>query len=141
VSSSNLDLVRSIHADWERGDFSSAEWADPTIEYVVADGPAPGSWTGRAGMAQAWRDSLGGWEQFRVEVDDFRELDDERVLVLNHFSGRGKTSGLELGQVRSRGASVWHVREGRVKRLVVYWSRDRALSDLDPPPETNPGRT
>jgi hypothetical protein len=92
-------------------------------------------------MAQAWRDSLGGWEQFRVEVDDFRELDDERVLVLNHFSGRGKTSGLELGQVRSRGASVWHVREGRVKRLVVYWSRDRALSDLDPPPETNPGRT
>jgi ketosteroid isomerase-like protein len=135
VASENVELVRSIYADWERGDFGSAGWAHPEIEYVHADGPEPGSWTGLAGMAEGWRGFLGAWQVFREEAEAYRELDGERVLVLFQFSGRGKKSGLEVGQLRTKGAKVFHVRGGKVTRLVVYWDRDRALADLGQAPD------
>ena len=130
MSSANLELVRSIYAAWQRGDYSSTGWAHPEIEYVRADGPSPGSWTGPAGMAQGARADLEVWEGFRGEGEDYRELDGERVLVLVDYSGRGKTSGLELGQMRTKGAELFHVRDGKVTRLVIYWDRERAFADL-----------
>lgn len=129
MSQENLDLVRSIYADWGRGDFSSADWAHPEIEYVIADGPNPGSYKGLAEMAEGWREFLNAWEDFHAEkVDEYRELNGERVLALQRFSVRGKTSGLDLRQVR--GANLFHVRGGKVTRLVLYWDRERALADL-----------
>jgi ketosteroid isomerase-like protein len=128
--SENLDLVRSIYAARERGDYSSADWAHPDIEYVIADGPSPGRWTGLAGMAQGWRDFLSAWDEVRPEVDEYRELDDERVLVLVRFRGRGKTSGLKLEEMQAKATALYYVREGKVTRLVHYWDRDRALADL-----------
>jgi ketosteroid isomerase-like protein len=137
MASANVDLVRSIYAAWERGDFSSAEWASPEIEYVMVGGPSPGSWKGLAGMAEGYGDFLSAWEKYRAEVEECRELDNERVLVLDHFSGRGKTSGLELGQMRSQGATLWHICDGSVRRLVIYFHRERALSDLGVAPEAD----
>jgi len=132
--SENLDLVRSIYADWERGDYRSAEWADPEIECVIADGPAPGRWTGAPAMAAAWGDFLSAWEYWRVDVDEYRELDDERVLVLEDHSAGAKTSGLRIGEMfgetRSKGASLFHLRDSKVTRFVTYLDRDRALADL-----------
>ena len=128
--SENLDLVRSIYAAWEQGDWSSAEWADPEIESVYADGPSPGRWTGLAGMAQGTREAISVWENFRIEVDDDRELDDERVLVLYRFGGRGKASGLDLERMQAKGAYLFQLSAGKVVRLVTYWDRDRAFADL-----------
>ena len=128
--SANLDLVRSIYADWERGDWTSASWAHPDIEFVFADGPSPGSSTGLAEMANALRDLLSAWEGVRVEAEKYRELDDERVLVFSHWAGRGKTSGMDLGQLGSKGASLFEIRDRKVTRIVAYWDRDRAFADL-----------
>jgi hypothetical protein len=128
--SENLDLVRSIYADWERGDLSSVEWAHPLIEWVFADGPDPGSRTGLASMTEGYRGWLSAWEEFRVAPEEYREIDDERVLVLTRWGGRGKTSGLDLGQMRTRGAHLFYVRAEKVRRFVVYFDRERALADL-----------
>lgn len=135
MASANVELVRSIYADLERGDFSSSDWAHPEIEYVIADGPAPGTWKGLAGMAEGWRSFLSAWEGFRPEANEYRELDAERVLVLSRYSGRGKTSGLELGQIGTKGATVFHVRGGKVIRCIQYWDRERAFADLGLPSE------
>jgi hypothetical protein len=45
TDSPNVELVRSICRAWESGDYSSADWAHPDLEYVYADGPSPGHWT------------------------------------------------------------------------------------------------
>ena len=136
--SENLDLVRSIYADWERGDFTSAAWAHPQIEYVIADGPEPGSYGGLHAVTAAWRDRTIPWADARVAAEKYRELDDERVLVFSHWAGRGKTSGMDLGQLGSKGASLFEARDRKVTRIVAYWDRDRALADLGLAPEGDP---
>jgi hypothetical protein len=50
--------------------------------------------------------------------------------VLIQFGGRAKTSGLELGQIAGRNASLLHIEYGTVRRLTLYRDRDRAFADL-----------
>jgi ketosteroid isomerase-like protein len=126
--SENLDLVRSIYAAWERGDFSSAVWAHPEIEFALADGPDPGTWTGLTGMAEGYRTWLSAWTNFRAEPEEYLVLDDERILVLVHNTGRGRTSRLSLDE-RSA-ANLFQLENGKVTRVVVYLDRERARIDL-----------
>jgi ketosteroid isomerase-like protein len=128
--SANLDLVRSIFADWERGDFSSTEWAHPEIEYVMIGGPSRARYIGLAQVAEGEREFLRPFVDFRTEAEEYRELDGERVVVFIQSRGRGKGSGLDVGQLRPGGTVLFEIRRGKVARLVVYWERDRALADL-----------
>jgi hypothetical protein len=130
MASANVDLVRSIYAAWECGDFSSVEWADPEIEFVIADGPEPCCWKGLDGMAEDNRATLDAWEDVRIKAEAYRALDLERVLVLIRHHGLGKISRLETEQMHSKGANLFHVQGGKVTKLVVYFERQRALVDL-----------
>ena len=136
TASSNLDLVRSIYANRERGDYGSTEWAHPDIEFVIPDGPEPVSLKGVSATMGWARDFLSAWEGFRIKVDEYRELDDERILVLTRpGGGRGRRSGLELSGQGGGGAGLFHVRDGKVTRLVIYFEREHALADLGLAPE------
>jgi ketosteroid isomerase-like protein len=127
MSRENVEFVRSICEPWARGDFDPADWAHPDIEYVIAGGPTPDSWTGLAGLAEGWRNFLSAWDDYSAEAEDYLEIEGERVLVLNRFSGRGSSSGVDLSRMPSRGANLFEIREGKVIRLVTYLDRDQAL--------------
>ena len=126
----NLDVVESIFAAWEKGDFTSVDWADPEIEFVMNGGLSTGTWNGVAEMAEAWAAMLRAWESLRAVPETIRELDDGRVLVFLRNEGRGKGSGIELEGISARSANVFTIRDGKVTRLVLYWDRDRAVADL-----------
>ena len=128
--STNLDLVRSILVNWERGDFSRSDWADPEIEFTAPEGVGAPSSHGRSAMAAGWRDTLEAWENLSVIAEEYRELDDERITVLHRFGARGKMSGLEVDESMTEGALLFGVRNGKVARLIVYMNRDNALADL-----------
>jgi hypothetical protein len=79
--SENLDLVRSLYADWERGDWSAPlTWAHPEIDLVAAGGPDASRSNGLAEMAAGYREFLSTWDDLRMDAQEYRELDDERVL-------------------------------------------------------------
>jgi ketosteroid isomerase-like protein len=126
--SDNLELVRSIYADWARGDYSSAAWAHPQIEYLGGDSVESEVSTGIEAMGASWERFRENWRDFDPEVEQLIELDDNRVLALIHRRGRGRASGVAL---RARSAHLFHIRDRRVVRFVHYWDRDRALADLE----------
>ena len=81
--SANLDLVRSIFAAWERADYSTTDWAHGEIEFVIAEGPSPGRWTGLAEMAEGYRDWLTAWEAYRVKADEYLGAGVPLVWIVN----------------------------------------------------------
>jgi ketosteroid isomerase-like protein len=127
VSQENLDLVRAIYADWERGDFTRDDWADPAIELVRPQSPDGAALRGRESSSSGWREWLDAWRDFRADASEYRVLDDGRVVVFGRMSGIGRLSGTHTD---TETVNLFDIRDGKVVRLVLYSNRDRALADL-----------
>jgi len=136
MSSANLELVRSIYTAWERGDFLWVEWAHPDIRYAHADGLSPGQWRGLDGMTEAFRDSINAVDGWGVIADGYRDLGGGRVLVSHRITGRGKSSGIDLAQLNTNGATLFEVSSGQVVEIIQYTDRDHAFTDLGLTPDT-----
>ncbi|HLY51342.1 MAG TPA: serine acetyltransferase [Solirubrobacteraceae bacterium] len=122
-----LDVVIPIYAAWERGDYSSTDWADPGIECLQVDGSARRRWTGRDGIAQANEQLLGATDHVSLLATDYCELGDQQVLIRFVRRGRRKSGG---GLSPVEGAHLFQFQDDSVTRLVAYSSSARALADL-----------
>ena len=125
MSQENVDLAQSIYAAWGRGDFSSAEWAHPEIEFVCADGPVLGSWTGLAGMAES---SVAGLRPGRNCASRRRSTASSTTSACSCSStGAGAARRVDFSSGPSdQGASLFHLRDGKVTRLVHFFDRNAA---------------
>jgi ketosteroid isomerase-like protein len=123
MSQANVEIVREIFSAWERGDFSSTDWADPEIEFTIP-GPDPNVHRGIESMGRAWAEWLGVWDEFSVEGRGYRDAGD-KVVVEQVFRGKGKSSGVPIDEIR--GATVVTLRDGKVIRFEGHTTLEAAL--------------
>jgi uncharacterized protein len=135
MSRKNIEALRRVYAEWGRGNW------EPRFEFYASD--MEWGWSdefpGLNGVfpdpedtSSRLREWLSPWEEWRCEAEDFVAAGDF-VVALTRYTGRGKGSKLD---VNTRGAHVWRFRDGRVVRLEVFSSRDRALEAAGLPSST-----
>jgi ketosteroid isomerase-like protein len=83
----------------------------------------PDVYEGHDGLRRFRREMDDVWDEFVVTPE--RMIDaGESVVVFESLQGRGRGSGVEA---RSRSASVWTVRDGKVIHMATYYDPQDAL--------------
>ena len=128
MSRKGVEMVRATMEAWNRGDWDGA-LAHTSPDFVLDNSRALGEWRGvhrgADQVRQMWQTFTEPWENVRIEVSEFIEVDEHLVLtrMKAQFVGR---DGIELpGPVRS--GWLWTVRDGALVKLVVYNDLDEAL--------------
>jgi ketosteroid isomerase-like protein len=103
------------------------EAAHPDLEADWSNSVGPhggGVYQGRERVRELFESFLEAWEEFRWEPEEIIEVDEARVVVVNRVRGRGSGSGVE---VDAKGAQLWTIDGGKVRRIKLYQSKAEAL--------------
>jgi hypothetical protein len=122
MSEENVERVRSIVANWARGDYSSADWAAADIVFRDGEGR---EWHGLDALGRRWSEFLTVWDHFATTPERVIDVGGDRVLVLVRFEGRGKVSGAPT--TAFTGGQLFTLRDAKVVRLDLYTSTNEAL--------------
>ena len=129
MAPSNADLLRPIYEEWGRGNWRPRfdvyhprmqwGWSDefPGLAGVYEDNVDPNP------RLRTW---LSEWDQWRAVADDYLELGNH-VVVLASYYGKGKGSGVEI---HHEGAHVFELRDGKVVRLEIFATREKAIESV-----------
>ena len=82
---------------------------------------------GPDGFKDLLTDMSEDWDDFSLEADEVRDIDDTRVLVLGRILGRGKASGTEI---EAPAAWVCDFRDRKVAKVQFYAHEDAARDEL-----------
>lgn len=114
---------------WNRRDVSAAiEFLHEDAELIPMRAVFEGTvYRGPDGFKVLLSDMSDDWEDFSLEADEVREIDDSRVLVLGRILGRGRASGMEI---EAPAAWVCELRDEKVTRVQFYAHEEAARGDL-----------
>jgi ketosteroid isomerase-like protein len=129
MSRDNVEVVLAVVASWQRNDFESFLSAtDPNIEWHtvlerLVEGP-DSVYRGHDGIRRLWQFYRTELENFEIEVQELRDVGDDRVLFLGRFRWWGVASGIES---ESPLGAVITVRDGKIVQSIDYVSHQEAI--------------
>jgi ketosteroid isomerase-like protein len=124
MSQENVELVRRLfqaYADEGRESEKADDYFDPGIVWNPADEAAQHGLDAVRAYMERWESE---WENLSTIPEDFLDAGD-RVIVTVHFSGRGRTSGIDVDALLYE---VYEVRAGKVVRMDEFVERGEALA-------------
>jgi ketosteroid isomerase-like protein len=131
MSQKNVELVRSLQDDWNRGDITvDSDRFHPDLEFIPRRAAMEGAYRGLAGFERFIADNLEVFEKFELRYE-YADLG-ERVLAWGHIHVRARGSGIET-DIESGG--IIEFRDGKIVRWEDFGSKDKALEAVGLDPE------
>jgi ketosteroid isomerase-like protein len=126
MSQENVDLIRAGFELALRGDFETLEefMAPDVVMVQPPEVPDSKSYVGPTAIRDAMADWPTQWEDFRMDLLEVIDAGGDVYVSATRHRGHGRESGIEMDfQV----FYVQHLRDGKLARLEMYFSRDQAL--------------
>jgi ketosteroid isomerase-like protein len=127
MSEENVEVVRRASKLFNErgiaGALTEELFADDVEFHEPPEQPAPRSARGREQVREMFGAFDAAWADHKTEPQEFRVLDQDRVLVLSteHFKGRDGIA------VDAAGAAIFTFREGKIVDWQAFWDRESAL--------------
>jgi len=121
-----VGLVRLGFEAMQRGDLAVFDgMTTPDLVLVQPpEVPDAKSYEGRDAIAEALDDWPKQWDNFRMDLIEVIDVDDEVAVLVTRHRGRGRESGIEMD------FEVFYVnwgRDGRLARVEMFFDRRQAL--------------
>jgi ketosteroid isomerase-like protein len=127
MSQENVELVGRVFEWVNRGDVDRALKELPDdfeVDWSNSIGPVKGVYRGREQIRALLSSFIEAFDSWHWDPQEFIEVDESQLIVINHTRQRGRGSGVE---VTATGAQLWMFAGGKAMRLKLYQSKPDAL--------------
>jgi ketosteroid isomerase-like protein len=125
-----MDVARRFHPAFNhtftQGGGKLFELLDPDVEWIPITSVLDGTSYRGEDEVRGWMVEIRQqWDIFEIVPGEYRELGDERVLILGTWRARGRSSGVELNSQ----PATWLVQteRGKITRMQTFTDRAKAF--------------